>query len=103
MTLNQTFEPQTQVTSRLQAADTSEGGGEEEEEEEDWKERSPSVSPDRSRFSQAKPSAGRRRRPPGDPVVSATLQELRRLGVHLDHEALTESHRRVQQTVESSR
>ncbi|XP_029683797.1 SCL-interrupting locus protein homolog [Takifugu rubripes] len=85
----------TQVTSRLQAADTSEGG----EEEEDSKQRSPSVSPDRSQFSQ---SPRRKQQPRGDPVVSATLQELRRLGVNVDDEDLTECDRKVQQTVESS-
>eukprot|EP00066_Takifugu_rubripes_P027738 XP_011617004.1 PREDICTED: SCL-interrupting locus protein [Takifugu rubripes] len=88
----------TQVTSRLQAADTSEGG----EEEEDSKQRSPSVSPDRSQFSQFSQSPRRKQQPRGDPVVSATLQELRRLGVNVDDEDLTECDRKVQQTVESS-
>lgn len=87
------------MTSRLQAADISEGG----EEEEDLKKRSSSVSPDRSQCSQLKPSPRRKQQPRGDPVVSATLQELRRLGVNVDDENLTESHRKVQQTVESSR
>lgn len=55
------------------------------------------MSPDR-------PSPRRAPAPPcGDPVVSATLQELRRLGVNVDDEDLTGSGRKVRQTVESSR
>ncbi|TNM88083.1 hypothetical protein fugu_006304 [Takifugu bimaculatus] len=96
--LNFYKELMTQVTSRLQAADTSEGG----EEEEDSKQRSPSASPDRSQFSQFSQSPRRKQQPRGDPVVSATLQELRRLGVNVDDEDLTERDRKVQQTVESS-
>lgn len=61
------------------------------------------MSPDRSQFSQLKPSPRRKQQPCGDPVVSATLQELRRLGVNVDDENLVESRRKVQQTVESSR
>lgn len=36
-------------------------------------------------------------------MVSATLQELRRLGVNVEGENVSEARRKVQQTVESSR
>lgn len=66
--------------------------------------RSMSASPDHSQSSQVKPPPRRRpQQPSGDRVVSATLQELRRLGVNVDEETLTERDRKVQQTVESSR
>lgn len=38
-----------------------------------------------------------------DPVLNATLRQLRRLGVDMDDECMTESDRQVQQMVESSR
>lgn len=59
-----------------------------------------SASPDHS---QLKPPPRRKQQPCGDQVVSATLQELRRLGVNVDDENLTECDRKLQQTVESSR
>lgn len=93
-----TFQPQTQLTSRLQEADSRQGG-----EEEDLRKRRLSASPDHSQSSQVKPSPRRTQQPCGDHVVSATLQELRRLGVNVDGESLSESDRKVQQTVESSR
>lgn len=57
------------------------------------------MSPDRPSPRRTPPPAP----PCGDPVVSATLQELRRLGVNVDDEDLTGSDRKVRQTVESSR
>lgn len=63
-----------------------------------------SAPPDHSQSSQVKPPPrGRPPQPCGDRVVSATLQELRRLGVNVDEDTLTERDRKVQQTVESSR
>lgn len=55
------------------------------------------MAPDRSQSSRKK-----QQQRCGDPVVSATLRQLQRLGVDVD-EDLTESDRRIQQTVESSR
>lgn len=66
--------------------------------------RSVSASPDHSQSSQLKPPPRRKQHQPrGDHVVSATLQELRRLGVNVDEESLSECDRKVQQAVESSR
>lgn len=50
-----------------------------------------------------KPPPSRKQQACGDHVISATLQELRRLGVNIDEENLSESDRKLQQTVESSR
>ncbi|CAF90489.1 unnamed protein product, partial [Tetraodon nigroviridis] len=50
-----------------------------------------------------KPPPSRKQQACGDHVISATLQELRRLGVNVDEENLSESDRKLQQTVESSR
>lgn len=58
------------------------------------------ASPD---ISQLKPPPRRKPQSCGDRVVSATLQELRRLGVSVDEETLTECDRKRQQSVESSR
>lgn len=68
--------------------------------------RSMSVSPDRSQSSQCsqwKPPPRRKPPPSEDHVVSATLKELRRLGVNVDSEDLSERDRTWRQTVESSR
>lgn len=68
--------------------------------------RSMSVSPDHSQSSQCsqwKPPPRRKLQPSEDHVVSATLQELRRLGVNVDGENLSERDRTRRQTVESSR
>lgn len=60
-----------------------------------------SASPDHSQSSQWKPPPRRKPPPSDDHVVSATLQELRRLGVNVDGENLRD--RTLQRTVESSR
>lgn len=56
-----------------------------------------------SSHSQSLSSSRRKQQRRGDPVVSATLRELQQLGVTVDDEDLTESDRRIQQTIESSR
>lgn len=64
------------------------------------------MSPDHSQSSQCsqrKPPPRRKPQPSEEHVVSATLQELRRLGVNVDGENLSERDRTRQQTVESSR
>ncbi|KAM9358448.1 SCL-interrupting locus protein homolog [Symphorus nematophorus] len=100
-----------QLTSRLQESESTQ---EVEEEEESRRRRSLSVAPDRSQSSQSSKSSSsssssRRKQQPqqqhqscGDPVVSATLQQLQQLGVDVDEEDLTENDRRIHQTVESS-
>lgn len=67
-----------------------------------------SASPDLCQSSQLKPPPRRKQQQQqpqacGDHVVSATLQELRRLGVNVEDETLTERDRKLQRTVESSR
>lgn len=86
---------QNQLTSRLQESESRQ-----EVEEDDMRRRSLSMA---SSHSQSLSSSRRKQQRSGDPVVSATLRELQRLGVTLDDEDLTESDRRIQQTVESSR
>ncbi|XP_038556119.1 SCL-interrupting locus protein homolog [Micropterus salmoides] len=83
-----------QLTSRLQESDSRQ---EEEEEEES----SLSVVPDRPQSSHSSRSRRKQQGHGSDPVVSATLRQLRQLGVDVD-EDLTESDRRKHQTVESS-
>ncbi|XP_074484040.1 SCL-interrupting locus protein homolog isoform X1 [Sebastes fasciatus] len=75
-----------QLTSRLQ-------------EEEESRRSSLSVLSSSSHSSQ---SRRRRRSCGGDPVVGATVRRLQQLGVDVDQEDLTESERRIHQTVESS-
>lgn len=87
--------PQDQLTSRLQESDSRQ---EEEEEEES----SLSVVPDRPQSSHSSRSRRKQQGHGSDLVVSATLRQLRQLGVDVD-EDLTESDRRKHQTVESSR
>lgn len=92
---------QTQLTSRLQDSDSRQ-----EVEEQDSRRRSLSAPPDRSQSSQSsQPSSSSRAKQQRcrDPVVSATLLQLQRLGVAVDEGDLMESDRRIQQTVESSR
>ncbi|XP_030289411.1 SCL-interrupting locus protein homolog, partial [Sparus aurata] len=95
-----------QLTSRLQESDSRQ-----EVEEEEPRRRSLSVAVDRSQSSQSSrssqsskssSSSRRKQQSAGDPVVSATLRQLQQLGVDVDKEDLTESDRRIQQTVESS-
>ncbi|KAM8744776.1 SCL-interrupting locus protein homolog isoform 1-T2 [Acanthopagrus schlegelii] len=89
-----------QLTSRLQESDSRQ-----EVEKEESRRRSLSVAPDRSQSSQSSQSSAssrRKQQSSGDPVVSATLRQLHQLGVDVDKEDLTESDRRIQQTVESS-
>ncbi|XP_070817284.1 SCL-interrupting locus protein homolog isoform X2 [Chaetodon trifascialis] len=89
-----------QLTSRLQESDSRQ-----DVEEEESRRSSLSVVSDRSQSSQSSQSSSLSRRKPqrcGDPVVSATLQQLRLLGADVTKEDLTESDRRIQQTVESS-
>lgn len=83
-----------QLTSRLQESDSR-------QEVEDSRRRSLSAAPDRS--SQPSSSSGGKQQRCRDPVVSATLRQLQRLGVDVGDGDLTESDRRIQQTVESSR
>lgn len=71
---------QTQLTSRFQ--------------EDKSKRRSLSVMSDRSQCS---------RSPAGDPVLSATLQQLQQLGVNVEEEALTELDRTRVRVLENSR
>ncbi|XP_076582946.1 SCL-interrupting locus protein homolog isoform X2 [Chaetodon auriga] len=89
-----------QLTSRLQESDSRQ-----EVEEEESRRSSLSVVSDRSQSSQSSQSSSLSRRKPqrcGDPVVSATLQQLQLLGADVTEEDLTESDRRIHQTVESS-
>lgn len=58
------------------------------------------MAPDHSQLSQR---SNRKQQRSKDPVLSATLRQLQRLGVDMDDERLTESEREVQQIVESSR
>ncbi|XP_068581383.1 SCL-interrupting locus protein homolog isoform X2 [Cebidichthys violaceus] len=80
-----------QLTSRLQESDSKQ----EVEVEEESSRRSLSVSPQSSQ-SRRKQSCG------GDPVLRATMRQLQQLGVDVDREDLTESKRRIHQTVEIS-
>ncbi|XP_068449013.1 SCL-interrupting locus protein homolog [Clinocottus analis] len=76
-----------QLTSRLQESDS--------QQEVESSRRSLSVSSQCSQSSK-KQSAG------GDPVLRATVKQLQQLGVQVEPAGLTESERRVQQTVQSS-
>ncbi|XP_031698623.1 SCL-interrupting locus protein homolog, partial [Anarrhichthys ocellatus] len=78
--------PQNQLTSRLQDSDSKQ------EVENESSRRSLSVSSQ----SRRKQSCG------GDPVLRATMRQLQQLGVDVDREDLTESERRIHQTVESN-
>lgn len=58
------------------------------------------MDPDHSQLSQR---SNRKQQQSKDPVLSATLRQLQRLGIDMDVERMTESERQVQQIVESSR
>lgn len=81
-----------QLTSRLQESDSKQ-----EEEADESRRSSLSVVSDHSQSSQCR----RRQSCGGDAVLSATVRQLQQLGVDVDQEVVSESDRRVQQTVES--
>lgn len=94
---------QTQLTSRLQ-----ESPSKQEVEDESRRTTSLSAVSDCSQSFQSMSSSSSSKKqqqqsPVEDPVVSATLRQLRQLGVHVDEDVLTESDKNHQKAVETAR
>ncbi len=87
---------QSQLTSRLQESDGI-------QEEEESSRRSLCAAPDCSQSSGSSLPSRRKQQSCGDPVVRATLRQLKQLGVDMDKEDLSDCDRKLHQTVESSR